>query len=177
MTSLHSSLLRVSAALVLAMPVTAAGQGAVRETPPDTARGVPRGMLPPAGKCRVWMEGVPATRQPAPTDCATAMRKKPANARILYGPNTPEQRQAGLDAARERRSLLTPIGERRPALAQDGARATPPAPRTRPATSAPAALQPAARQPAARQATAVSPPSPPTPTKTPPPPPKKPERP
>jgi hypothetical protein len=35
--------------------------------------------------CRVWIDGVPPGRQPAPTDCATARRTAPANARIVYG--------------------------------------------------------------------------------------------
>jgi hypothetical protein len=46
---------------------------------------VPRGHLPPPGLCRIWIDGVPPGRQPAPTDCATARRHRPANARILYG--------------------------------------------------------------------------------------------
>jgi hypothetical protein len=46
---------------------------------------VPRGHLPPPGLCRIWIDGVPPGRQPRPTDCATARRNRPANARILYG--------------------------------------------------------------------------------------------
>jgi hypothetical protein len=46
---------------------------------------VPPGHMPSAGMCRVWIDGVPAGRQPAQTDCATARRTAPANARILYG--------------------------------------------------------------------------------------------
>ncbi len=47
---------------------------------------VPVAMLPPAGLCRIWISEVPASQQPAPTDCATALRQKPANGTILYGP-------------------------------------------------------------------------------------------
>jgi len=47
---------------------------------------VPVAMLPPAGLCRIWINEVPASQQPAPTDCATALRQKPANGTILYGP-------------------------------------------------------------------------------------------
>ncbi len=47
---------------------------------------VPVSMLPPAGLCRIWIHEVPASQQPAPTDCATALRQKPANGTILYGP-------------------------------------------------------------------------------------------
>ena len=34
---------------------------------------------------RVWIDGVPADRQPAPTDCDTARRRQPRNSRIIYG--------------------------------------------------------------------------------------------
>ena len=47
--------------------------------------GVPQGQMPSAGLCRVWIDGVPAGRQPRETDCATARRTAPANARIIYG--------------------------------------------------------------------------------------------
>jgi hypothetical protein len=46
---------------------------------------VPPGQLPPAGMCRIWIDGVPPGQQPAPTDCQTAVANKPANARILWG--------------------------------------------------------------------------------------------
>lgn len=46
---------------------------------------IPPGHLPPPGMCRVWIDGVPPGRQPAPTDCATAYRTRPANARVIYG--------------------------------------------------------------------------------------------
>jgi hypothetical protein len=46
---------------------------------------VPPGHRPPPGMCRVWIDGVPPGQQPAPTDCATAERTRPANARVIYG--------------------------------------------------------------------------------------------
>jgi hypothetical protein len=46
---------------------------------------VPPGHLPPEGMCRIWVDGVPPGQQPAPTDCATAVATKPANARVLWG--------------------------------------------------------------------------------------------
>ena len=33
---------------------------------------IPPGHVPPAGMCRAWLDGVPAGRQPRPTDCRTA---------------------------------------------------------------------------------------------------------
>lgn len=46
---------------------------------------VPPGHRPPAGMCRVWIDGVPPGHQPAPTDCTTAVATRPANARVLFG--------------------------------------------------------------------------------------------
>lgn len=45
---------------------------------------IPPGQMPPAGMCRIWIDGVPPGQQPAPTDCQTAVATKPANARILF---------------------------------------------------------------------------------------------
>jgi hypothetical protein len=42
----------------------------------------------PAGMCRVWIDGVPATRQPAPTTCEVARARVPNNGRIIYGTGT-----------------------------------------------------------------------------------------
>lgn len=49
---------------------------------------VPDGYKPPAGMCRIWVDGVPANRQPAPTDCATAVKNRPANGRVIFGERT-----------------------------------------------------------------------------------------
>ena len=46
---------------------------------------VPSSALPPAGLCRVWLKDVPAGQQPAPTDCASAIRRAPPTATILFG--------------------------------------------------------------------------------------------
>ena len=45
---------------------------------------VPKGLRPPAGMCRVWIDNVPAGRQPAPTDCASAIRNRPPNGRVIF---------------------------------------------------------------------------------------------
>ena len=49
---------------------------------------IPPGQRPPAGMCRVWIDGVPPGQQPAPTDCQTAVATKPANARVIWGDQT-----------------------------------------------------------------------------------------
>lgn len=43
----------------------------------------------PAGMCRIWIDGLPANREPAPTDCDTARRSQPRNSRIIYGTRRP----------------------------------------------------------------------------------------
>lgn len=48
---------------------------------------------PPPGMCRIWIEGVPGSRQPAPTDCASALRNRPANGRVVFGDERPKQRE------------------------------------------------------------------------------------
>jgi hypothetical protein len=51
---------------------------------------IPREYRPPAGMCRVWIEGVPANQQPAPTDCVTAVRNKPVNGSVIFGDDSPK---------------------------------------------------------------------------------------
>jgi hypothetical protein len=67
---------------------------------------VPPAYAPPAGMCRVWLRDVPAVQQPAPTDCQTALRTKPVNATVLYGPES-------------RRSATSPSSWSRSAGARD----------------------------------------------------------
>lgn len=79
-------------ALVLSVPVApAAAQDRRAPTPApaparDSVVDIPESMMPPAGKCRIWMLNVPAKQQPASTDCTTALRQKPANAVLVFGP-------------------------------------------------------------------------------------------
>lgn len=46
---------------------------------------IPSGSRPPAGMCRIWLDNVPAAQQPAPTDCASAVRNRPAKGRVIFG--------------------------------------------------------------------------------------------
>ena len=70
----------ISLAFVVAAaaPLSAQGKG-------TKAGKIPPGQRPPAGMCRIWLDGVPAGQQPAPTDCATAVRNRPANGRVIFG--------------------------------------------------------------------------------------------
>jgi hypothetical protein len=62
-----------------------------RDTP------VPPGFYPPAGMCRIWVNGVPAGQQPAPTDCASAVRNRPANGKVLFGDDPPKGKKGKSD--------------------------------------------------------------------------------
>ena len=68
------------AGFAFALPLTAQDRG--KESP---ASGIPASAWPPAGLCRVWLRDVPASQQPAATDCATAIRNRPNNAQVLFG--------------------------------------------------------------------------------------------
>lgn len=46
---------------------------------------IPVASRPPAGMCRIWLDSVPPAQQPAPTDCATAVRNRPAKGRVVFG--------------------------------------------------------------------------------------------
>ena len=58
---------------------------------------VPPGFYPPAGMCRIWVNGVPAAQQPAPTDCASAVRNRPANGKVLFGDDPPKGKKGKTD--------------------------------------------------------------------------------
>ena len=46
---------------------------------------VPPEYRPPAGMCRIWINGVQPSQQPAPTDCVTAVRNRPVNGSVIFG--------------------------------------------------------------------------------------------
>jgi hypothetical protein len=70
-----TKLLALVAPLALAAPAAAQGRD----------NKIPEGHRPPPGMCRVWIDGVPAGQQPAPTDCPTAVRNKPSNGTVIFG--------------------------------------------------------------------------------------------
>ena len=51
----------------------------------ETKEEVPAQYKPPKGMCRIWLNDVPPAQQPAPTDCATAVKKAPTNGRVVFG--------------------------------------------------------------------------------------------
>ena len=66
--------------VALASPKALAAQGAQGQ-----GKEIPASERPPAGMCRIWLDGVPAAQQPAPTDCASAVRNRPAKGRVIFG--------------------------------------------------------------------------------------------
>ena len=90
--SLPSSL-RFALSALVALTMSAGVAHAQRPVPanPQTQQPqrreqiVPPGFYPPAGMCRIWVNGVPAAQQPAPTDCASAVKNRPANGKVLFG--------------------------------------------------------------------------------------------
>ena len=57
---------------------------------------VPAAYRPPPGMCRVWLARVPPSQQPAPTDCASAVRNRPSNGRVLFGDDYVAKRSTSL---------------------------------------------------------------------------------
>ena len=85
--SAGGSMTRLAMILLFAAAASlgAQAQGGTGDDVPTTHR-------PPPGMCRIWIDGVPAGRQPAPTDCATAIRRRPPNARVIFGDEVRMQR-------------------------------------------------------------------------------------
>ena len=106
-----TSLLRlIPLSLLCLSPLAVAAQERTLERP--AASDVPREMLPPSGKCRIWMEGVAPAQQPAPTDCQTALRQRPTNGTVVFGPATKEAPARGF--VRPRPARDTTARETRP---------------------------------------------------------------
>lgn len=90
-----SGFLRLVAPAVFGLIVSASLAGAQRPVPvkPRTnttekssrEQIIPPAFYPPAGMCRIWIKEVPPGQQPAPTDCASAVRNRPANGKVLFG--------------------------------------------------------------------------------------------
>ena len=82
-------MVRVGFRAALAAAVVAAPAGAplaAQDKAQDTkAATVPESAMPPAGMCRVWLRDVPERQQPAPTDCAAAIKTLPRDAMVLFG--------------------------------------------------------------------------------------------
>jgi hypothetical protein len=76
-------------ALAVGAALFVAGSSADAQLRRSTTVSYPDAQTLPTGMCRIWIEGLPASRQPAPTDCDTARRSQPRNSRIIYGTRRP----------------------------------------------------------------------------------------
>lgn len=86
-------LIIVGAAAGLAGSSRVDAQGASPRRPEIKVE-IPRTLRPPPGMCRVWVDQVPASQQPAPTDCATAIRNRPPNGRVIFADEQPARGKA-----------------------------------------------------------------------------------
>ena len=92
--------LRVALAAAVGLVISAGTAEAQRPVPQkpksqQTQRrdqSVPPGFFPPAGMCRIWINDVPPAQQPAPTDCASAVRNRPSNGKVLFGDEQPKKK-------------------------------------------------------------------------------------
>jgi hypothetical protein len=95
----------VSAFALAAAPLGAQGRGSGKKNPDN----IPAAYRPPPGMCRIWIDGVPPAQQSAPTDCTSAVRNRPANARVLFGDDYVEKRaRPSDDKDKDRRSPVDP---------------------------------------------------------------------
>lgn len=62
----------------MCIAASAGGQGKSADT-------IPTAYKPPKGMCRIWLKDVPPAQQPAPTDCAAAVKNAPSNGRVVFG--------------------------------------------------------------------------------------------
>jgi hypothetical protein len=92
---------------------------------------LPTEMIPPPGMCRIWIKNVPARQQPAPTDCATAARSKPANADLIYGDDYVRRNPVARGSAT---TVPTRAGSPTQSVAPRNVVAPPPTPPTPPKT-------------------------------------------
>lgn len=80
--------LSIAVTVGLCLAAAAPAMAQAREGPKDSAKkaaAIPADARPPKGMCRIWIDGVPAAQQPAATDCASAVKNRPANGRVLFG--------------------------------------------------------------------------------------------
>lgn len=73
----------VTFGLILGTAAPAMAQRVTRDK--SVSKEIPADARPPRGMCRIWIDGVPPGQQPAPTDCSTAIRNRPANGRVIFG--------------------------------------------------------------------------------------------
>jgi hypothetical protein len=93
---------RSSILYTIGLIVAAAAPVMAQQQQKDSSRraSVPADARPPKGMCRIWIDGVPATQQPAATDCATAVKNRPANGRVIFGDDFADTTKAQPDKSK-----------------------------------------------------------------------------
>jgi hypothetical protein len=93
---------RIGGLVIIGVLVAASRSGAQQvrsfttpERRPEQKVSIPRAYLPPKGMCRIWIDSVPARQQPAPTDCATAIRNKPQNGQVIFSEDRDRDKDRG----------------------------------------------------------------------------------
>ena len=94
--------MKLSAVLpIVVLALAGSGAGAQERAPAKSKQPeIPESSRPPAGMCRIWLDDVPAAQQPAPTDCATAVRSRPAKGRVIFGDDYVSKKGKGADSTR-----------------------------------------------------------------------------
>lgn len=77
---------------------------------------IPRQYMPPPGMCRIWLDDVPPNQQPAPTDCPTAIRKRPSNGRVIFGERKGDRERSEVELRRDLRGRTPPVRIRIPPI-------------------------------------------------------------
>jgi hypothetical protein len=77
--------MKLSVLLPVAFVALAASSAHAQGRSQEKGKDIPASSRPPAGMCRIWLDDVPAAQQPAPTDCASAVRNRPAKGRVIFG--------------------------------------------------------------------------------------------
>jgi len=58
---------------------------------------IPTEQRAPKGMCRIWLKDIPAAQQPAPTDCATAIKNCPPTGRVIFGDTEESKNRPKID--------------------------------------------------------------------------------
>ena len=118
----------VATVALLGAPAGARAQGG--EPAPVS---VPKEYRPPPGMCRIWLAEVPPAKQPAPTDCTSAVRSRPPNGQVIFGDKPKSSRSGswvdGIKALKDRTSEAPrpPIRQLREPSVSDTAKVKAPA--------------------------------------------------
>ena len=100
---MRPSVAAIISVIAIASPRPVASQDSAAARRPalvrDSATAIPVRARPPAGMCRIWLDDVPVAQQPAPTDCASAVRSRPAKGRVVFGDDFGTSKRESMPAA------------------------------------------------------------------------------